>query len=118
MSDDTFTPGPWQWDGNGRINAVQFHKPSPHPILDAEKKVYMQGLVALPYACAGDNYHANARLIAAAPELLADLQQAAQILRKYEALHMAKASYDKAEVNAALAARFEATIAKAEGRTV
>lgn len=54
--------------------------------------------------------------IAAAPDLLADLILAATTLRRYEALHRAKGtteSTDKAEVNAALAARFEATIAKA-----
>lgn len=59
---------------------------------------------------------ANARLIAAAPELLADLTAAAAQLRKYETLHRAKNTEDslrKAEVNAELAARFEQTIAKA-----
>jgi hypothetical protein len=48
--------------------------------------------------------------------LLADLQEAATTLRRYEALHRAKGTEDstaKAEVNAALASRFEATIAKA-----
>jgi len=48
--------------------------------------------------------------------LLADLREAAATLRGYEALHRAKGTNDstaKAEVNAALAARFEATIAKA-----
>ena len=58
----------------------------------------------------------DARLIAAAPELLADLQEAAATLRRYETLHRAKGTDDstiKAEANAALASRFEATIAKA-----
>lgn len=59
-----------------------------------------------------------AQLLAAAPELLADLIDAAAQLRTYEALHRAKGTDDstaKAEVNAALAARFEATIARARG---
>ena len=50
------------------------------------------------------------------PVLLEDLQLAATTLRHYEKLHRAKNTEDslaKAEVNAALAARFEATIAKA-----
>jgi len=54
----------------------------------------------------------------AAPDLLADLIDAAAQLRTYEALHRAKGTEDstaKAEVNAALAARFEATIARARG---
>ncbi|QKZ05875.1 hypothetical protein [Pseudomonas eucalypticola] len=64
----------------------------------------------------GDQTKANAKLIAAAPDLLADLQEAATTLRRYETLHRAKGTDDstaKAEVNATLAARFEATIAKA-----
>ena len=50
------------------------------------------------------------------PVLLEDLLEAASTLRRYEALHRAKNteySLAKAEVNAALATRFEATIAKA-----
>ncbi|MNR42617.1 hypothetical protein D3C85_1611510 [compost metagenome] len=53
---------------------------------------------------------------ALAEDLLADLQKAAATLRRYEQLHRAKGTDDsttKAEVNAALALRFEATIAKA-----
>lgn len=61
---------------------------------------------------------AIARLWAQAPQLLADLTDAAAQLRKYETLHRAKGTPDsreKAEVNVALAARFEATIAAAVG---
>ena len=53
---------------------------------------------------------------AAVEGLLADLREAAATLRRYETLHRAKGTDDstaKAEVNAALASRFEATIAKA-----
>lgn len=59
---------------------------------------------------------ADAKLIAQAPGLLADLIAAAGTLRHYESLHRAKGtaeSTEKAEVNARLAARFEQTIAKA-----
>lgn len=59
---------------------------------------------------------ADAKLIAQAPGLLADLIVAAGTLRHYEALHRAKGtaeSTEKAEVNARLATRFEQTIAKA-----
>ncbi len=59
---------------------------------------------------------ADAKLIAQAPDLLADLITAAGTLRHYEALHRAKGtaeSTEKAEVNARLASRFELTIAKA-----
>lgn len=59
---------------------------------------------------------ANAKLMATAPDLLADLVVAAETLRRYEALHRAKCtakSLEKAEVNAGIACRFEQTIAKA-----
>lgn len=55
-------------------------------------------------------------LTAERDELRADLQEAAATLRRYEQLHRAKGtaeSIEKAEVNAALALRFEQTIAKA-----
>jgi hypothetical protein len=63
---------------------------------------------------------ANANLIAAAPDLLFDLCEAAETLRKYERLHRAKNTEEstaKAEVNAALAGRLEKTIAKARGES-
>jgi hypothetical protein len=66
------------------------------------------------------NEPGDARLIAAAPDLLSDLIEAAETLRKYECLHRAKnteESTTKAEVNAALAGRFEKTIAKARGES-
>ena len=52
-------------------------------------------------------------------QLTADLTEVASTLRRYEKLHRAKGtaeSTEKAEVNAALAARFEATIAKESGK--
>lgn len=66
----------------------------------------------------GFNYKLDAQLAATAPDLLDDLILAAETLRRYETLHRAKNTEEstaKAEVNAALAARFEATIAKAKG---
>ncbi|MBL1311242.1 MULTISPECIES: hypothetical protein [unclassified Pseudomonas] len=63
-----------------------------------------------------DDAAANAKLMATAPDLLADLVVAAETLRRYEVLHRAKCtaeSLEKAEVNAGLAHRFEQTIAKA-----
>ena len=64
-----------------------------------------------------DNLRQHAiKLTAQRDELLADLQVAASTLRRYEHAHRAKGTADstvKGEVNAALALRFEATIAKA-----
>lgn len=67
----------------------------------------------------GFNYKLDAQLAASAPDLRDDLREAAKLLRHYEQLHRAKGTEEstaKAEVNAGWAARFENTIAKAEGQ--
>lgn len=58
---------------------------------------------------------AIARLWCQAPTMLQDLTEAAQIVRQYERLHRAQGEETIADINAALAARFEATIAAAVG---
>lgn len=68
-----FTPGPWEYDGNGRVDAVEFRKPTGHICEDGSE--YIGGLVALPYHCGGATHEANARLIAAAPEMFAVLEK-------------------------------------------
>ena len=63
-----------------------------------------------------EEIEANACLIAAAPDLLSDLVEAAQLLRNYEKLHREKGTEDgliKADRNKAWAEQFEATINKA-----
>ena len=57
-------------------------------------------------------------LLRAAPDLLSDLKEAAQLLRNYEKLHREKGTEDgliKADRNRAWAEQFEATLAKALG---
>lgn len=94
----------------------------------AELAASMKVMAALHRAnedvAAADEFAQGAQLVAAmAAEielltvnrgfLLADLQEAATTLRRYESLHRAKGSGEsiaKAEVNAELAARFESTI--------
>ena len=63
-----------------------------------------------------DRVSESGKMRAIIPILVADLQLAATTLRRYEVYHRAKnteESLEKAEVNAKLAAQFEATIAKA-----
>lgn len=103
---DRHTPGPWMVSDildNGRNCVITNHP-------DAEVIVGTGSMLT----------RADANLIAAAPDLAADLREAAATLRRYEALHRAKGTPEsdaKADVNAALAARFEATLAKATGET-
>jgi hypothetical protein len=61
---------------------------------------------------------ADARLIAAAPELYAELFDAAATFRAYEQMHAAKGTVEgdmKARSNAEKAERYEAALAKARG---
>ncbi len=106
MTKHKHTPGPWMHEGPDHFR---------------DYNILHQG-DALAVAAVVSNMRpsyeikANAKLIAAAPDLLADLQLAATQLRKYETLHRAKETLEslaKAEVNAELAERFERTIAKA-----
>lgn len=105
------TPGPWEIEEeSGSFSLVnRYHQGDDWCIAE----VYGIGQ-GIPIEVA----RANAALLLAAPALLQDLTEAAAQLRKYETLHRAKGtpdSLEKADVNAALAARFEATIAAAVG---
>lgn len=103
------TPGPWHiQDDHGK----RWIETSGND--DTIAEIHRRASKGSVYSC--KEAEANAHLIAAAPELLADLITAATTLRRYEALHRAKGtaeSTEKAEVNAELATRFEKTIAKA-----
>lgn len=99
---DKFTPGPWAYEYDNDTG----------PQDDCYREWY--GMPGVFTAVREE----DAQLIVQAPALLDDLRAAAAQLRKYETLHRAKGTDDstaKAEVNAGLAARFEATIAKATG---
>ena len=114
------TPGPWQVDPQYPmdVQTADGKQEICVPFDEAQRDM----LFTMPQTkvASGDEAFANARLIATAPELLSDLCDATATLRRYESLHRAKntdESTAKAEVNAALAARFEKTIAKAKGIT-
>lgn len=109
MSKPKFTPGPYLvnaepgWYG---LEARFFTVTNGEGVIVAFCKDWMDG----------PEPEANAKLFSIAPDLLADLKLAAQTLRRYEQSHRAKGTEEgtaKAEVNAELATRFEATIAKA-----
>lgn len=77
------SPGPWAWDGVSRIYSVPLRSLFTYKDGAGNHVEYMEGLVALPYGTANHagTFAANARLIAAAPELLAfvtELSQAEQ----------------------------------------
>lgn len=64
------TPGPWVLDGHGHVYAEAFRRPAPFTAADGtEYADHTTGLVALPYSCGDAEAIANARLIAAAPDM-------------------------------------------------
>lgn len=105
----THTPGPWSyWSGY-----------TPFDKLEAQVTANGGDIVIASYNSLIEEGEANACLMAAAPDLLADLEEAAKTLRRYEVLHWAKETNEsdaKAKVNGDLAARFERTIDKARGK--
>ena len=110
------TAGPWKFK---RVNNATLAKNSSVNLLTDEDGFNL-GLLSTwrdsPESEA--EAEANARLISMSPELLSDLCEAATTLRRYETLHREKNTEEstaKADVNAALADRFESTIAKARG---
>ena len=105
MSEQKHTPGPW-------IVTTELRQDD-EIVCDMLNE---QGYVAIAKGQQLGHWRDDAKLIATAPDLLADLIAAAVTLRHYEALHRAKGtaeSLEKANVNAVLASRFEQTIAKA-----
>lgn len=105
MSDLRFTPGPWDTrDDDKRITVGVGLVEGPNGYDVAE--VYNDD-------CDRDEAWANARLIAAAPELLSACVHAAAQFRYYEKLHSEKGTPDgdeKAHRNAEMAERCEAAI--------
>ena len=109
----THTPGPWIVDEYGHVYAEAFIKHGT-VVVDGEEKPYKSGLVALPYGEIIDlkiTTDANARLIAAAPELLAALKDVTERFVRC-AVHSGS---DREFVEGAVE-HARAAIAKAEGR--
>jgi len=66
------SPGPWEWDGRARVDSVPLRHDAPYDNGKGQIVPYVSGMVALPYAAGNEDgeLEANARLIAAAPDLL------------------------------------------------
>jgi hypothetical protein len=110
------TPGPW-FSPDGKTIKQDFTQIGLSQAAGCTIGAVMGGSTSGPHFIEiNEEVAANAKLIAQAPSLLADLITAADTLRHYEAMRRAKGTDEstaKAEVNAELASRFESTIAKA-----
>lgn len=114
MSEAKHTTGPWIIQGN-TVYALMHHGWRKGVEL-FKNRFSVQ--FSFDSSCSKEEIESTKQLIAVAHDLLADLQESAATLRRYETLHRAKGTAEgdeKAEVNARLASRFEATIAKATG---
>ncbi|KFE50111.1 hypothetical protein [Pseudomonas syringae] len=116
MSEPKFTPGPWSVPHFAREESCACD--CAYIFSDSQRG--FGSVATVSWQSEEHESHetciANARLIAGSPDLLADLITAASTLRRYEQSHRAKGTEEstaKAEVNAELATRFEATIRKA-----
>jgi hypothetical protein len=97
-----WTPGPWLVNGKGSIRGPNLSG----RVLGWIAQVNWQ------------NRQANARLIAAAPEMADELASAAAVFEHYAALHLAKGTPDgneKAQANAKHAGRIRALLARIRG---
>lgn len=81
MSESKHTAGPWHQDGHNLSAIIRCTVPRGHP--DAKHTCGDYETVA---RCEGDNWAANARLIAAAPDLLEALKRADGFIRNGIAL--------------------------------
>lgn len=102
------TPGPWVVRSNGYYPVVRREFPPGHH-MDVCGPVH-------GYMYSSDEkgeQEANARLIAAAPDMYEVARKAAARFREYEALHAAKPDMEKARRNAEMAEEIEAALLKA-----
>lgn len=116
MTEQKHTPGPW-FSPDGKTIKQDYRPIGLSAAAGCTIGAVMGGSTSGPHFIEiNEEVAANTKLIVVAPDLLADLVEAAKTLRRYEELHRAKGTDEstaKAEVNAELASRFESTIAKA-----
>jgi hypothetical protein len=77
-----YTPGPWR-----QAHVVSAYQTKRRVIIAAEESEYAGSPVCEVYGAEDDDCVANARLIAAAPELLEALQQCLQHIELDESMH-------------------------------
>lgn len=116
----TFTPGPWEFDGEVGVYATALIEMTTVQNEHGEQVPHKRGLVALVYGPSPDGTYPqkeNGRLIASAPDLYAALVKAKEAIRAWhsmghyegEADHVWQLYQDSPEMRA-----INAAIAKAE----
>src|SRR5574337_33278 len=107
------TKGLWEFDPEtGRIDAVVHRKPTDH--INKDGTPYIGGLIALPYSCEEGSLEANAKLIAAAPELLDALKAFSDYVHAEDCSTDGRVEYSSGQIRS-MAFRARAAIAKATG---
>lgn len=103
MSNTKHTPGPWLREGNAvyTLNEREVNH------------LLVQVHVANGRTAFAEEQEANARLIAAAPDMLAELQTLRAVFIGYAVHHLKNGSIEKGKTNSAHADRIDALIKKA-----
>lgn len=119
-----FTPGPWHVDGHrvfgsggAFLASAWYPRAANDARQDGESWLAMRERTQAVRDAIERETVANARLIAAAPDLYEALETAAEVFNVYAQLHAEKGTTDgdrKAEANRAHAKRCEAALAKAQ----
>ena len=118
------TPGPWYVEEHERQRWNSPTTPTRGVVTQAEHHgswtVYLIGEVSYPTTAQGSvgalERLANARLIAAAPDLLAACREVAEALPELAADADPRSWYEVRKIQTALSTLLSAAIAKAEGR--
>lgn len=111
MMSEAHTPGPWFLDGHNLSSVIHCTVPKGHP--DARHVCGDYEQIASAH---GDNWQANARLIAAGPDMLAELRKQVDWLRHIRPQLTGKVSGSVITGLDQSIKYMTAAIAKAEGR--
>lgn len=115
MSETKFTPGPWRYEQEGQkiwaksVGGVRMEEAN-HMIAD------IRGWGHLQYLSNGEKVQdANGFLIAAAPDMYKELEEALNVFRFYQFHHASKGHSEKEQNNKQYADNIEKVLAKARG---
>lgn len=106
------TPGPWVIDGHNLSSVIRCIRPKGHPDARHACGDYEQ----IATSC-GENWKANAHLVAAAPDLLEMVKLLEKSLEYYIAIDQRAGDEDSARAKTITLNIVRVSISKAEGRS-
>jgi hypothetical protein len=107
MSETKFTPGPWRSDCGciyAECQLDEYGLTNQAPLAEVTSDQFHD-----------DHYVENCHIIAAAPDMYAELEAAMNVFRFYQGHHAAKGHSDKEQTNKQYADRIAKVLGKARG---